>query len=220
MSTQDLFDPAVPEVLPKTAAIRFQLDQLEQSLKRGDHVSISNSFENLESAISELRNRIESQDPETQSICEKDLWNEMARKSQLSTVTKLTDSRRKHLRARRKDKKWSANFAKALELIPQISFLLGRNDRGWKADFDWLIGREDSVVRILEGKYSGGSRTQNTGDVRAQIRALEETLRLHVENREGPNYRTGHSTQAGRQEFAQLKHSLGDLRAKLQTTGA
>lgn len=31
-------------------------------------------------------------------------------------------------------------------------FLQGKNDRGWKATFDWIL-KPDSITRILEGKY-------------------------------------------------------------------
>jgi len=37
-------------------------------------------------------------------------------------------------------------------MIPDSPFLLGENDRGWRADIDWFL-RPDSVTRILEGKY-------------------------------------------------------------------
>lgn len=33
-------------------------------------------------------------------------------------------------------------------------FLFGRNDRGWKADFDFMV-REDSLLKMQEGKYNG-----------------------------------------------------------------
>lgn len=32
-------------------------------------------------------------------------------------------------------------------------FCCGENDRRWRADFDWLVGRRDAVVRVLEGRY-------------------------------------------------------------------
>ena len=84
-----------------------------------------------------------------------DSWNVLAEKHGLSKVCKLTDKRRKHLRARLGDKDWVAAWEQALALVPDSPFLLGKSDRGWKADFDWFI-KPDSVMNIIEGKYQGG----------------------------------------------------------------
>lgn len=32
-------------------------------------------------------------------------------------------------------------------------FLLGKNDRGWKMDFDWVIANDTNWVKVMEGKY-------------------------------------------------------------------
>lgn len=34
------------------------------------------------------------------------------------------------------------------------NFCTGSNDRGWRADFDWLMN-ENNLVKVLEGKYGG-----------------------------------------------------------------
>lgn len=41
---------------------------------------------------------------------------------------------------------------------------MGKNDRGWKADFDFLM-RVDKATSILEGKY--GNIAQNENNVKA-----------------------------------------------------
>lgn len=38
---------------------------------------------------------------------------------------------------------------------------MGKNDRGWKADFDFLM-RVDKATSILEGKYENIVRNNNT----------------------------------------------------------
>jgi hypothetical protein len=35
----------------------------------------------------------------------------------------------------------------------ESQFLNGANDRGWKADFDWVL-KPSSFLNILEGKYN------------------------------------------------------------------
>jgi hypothetical protein len=76
----------------------------------------------------------------------------------LPQVQKLTDKRNKAI----------DNFIKEfsieqLEIICQTAnnsdFLTGKNDRNWKADFDFIM-RSDKATAILEGKYSN---TQKSG---------------------------------------------------------
>ncbi len=72
----------------------------------------------------------------------------------LSQVQKLTDKRKKAI----------DNFLKefSVEQFEEIckkanssEFLVGKNDRKWKADFDFLM-RTDKATNVLEGKYSEG----------------------------------------------------------------
>lgn len=37
--------------------------------------------------------------------------------------------------------------------IKDSKFLLGDNDRGWRADFDWFIKSDKQTIRTLEGGY-------------------------------------------------------------------
>lgn len=71
---------------------------------------------------------------------------------ELPKIKCLSPGRLKHLRQRRADPFWAANFDAALAKVLASDFLMGTNDRGWKADFDWLL-RPDSIAKIMEGKY-------------------------------------------------------------------
>ena len=54
-------------------------------------------------------------------------------------------------------------FGEICRVANESEFLTGNNDRGWKADFDFLL-RVDKATSILEGKYSGktsGFKTNN-----------------------------------------------------------
>jgi len=53
---------------------------------------------------------------------------------------------------------WAKDFFEAVPKAASTPFLLGQTDRGWKADFDWIIRNDVNVLRILEGKYDGGTR--------------------------------------------------------------
>jgi len=45
------------------------------------------------------------------------------------------------------------------QLVGQSQFLTGQNDRGWKADFDWII-KPQNFYKILEGKYSNPKQNE------------------------------------------------------------
>ena len=82
-------------------------------------------------------------------------WREVLAGTGLPMPAKLTRKRIAAAAARwrgelgRDEAQWRAFLGR----IRGSPFLLGRNDRNWKADFDWAI-REDSMVRTLEGKYA------------------------------------------------------------------
>lgn len=49
---------------------------------------------------------------------------------------------------------WRTHWRAALEKIPSCPFLIGENDRKWKADAEFFL-RPDTVAKIIEGKYDG-----------------------------------------------------------------
>jgi hypothetical protein len=67
----------------------------------------------------------------------------------------ITDSRADKLRVRIKehpDIQWWADLFRKAEATP---FCKGVNDRGWKANLDWLIENDSNALKVLEGKYDG-----------------------------------------------------------------
>lgn len=81
-----------------------------------------------------------------------DAWNEFAGQVGLSRVKKLTSVRRSSLQARIKDAGGIDGWMVALEKVRGSPGLIGSNDRGWKASFDWLIG-ENNFTKLMEGRY-------------------------------------------------------------------
>jgi len=70
-------------------------------------------------------------------------------------VQALTNSRREHIAARFKQFKGvSDTFITLFRKTEESDFLKGKNDRGWKADFEWLMKNETNAVKVLEGKYA------------------------------------------------------------------
>jgi len=81
------------------------------------------------------------------------LWNELADRIGLARVQKITAERRKRLAACLQDAGGLPGWRAALCKIEASPFLRGENDRGWRADFDFIV-RERSFTRLMEGAYS------------------------------------------------------------------
>lgn len=80
----------------------------------------------------------------------RELWNEET-DGLLPRCLKLTDTRKKKATARLSELPFDA-WIEVITRIKKSSFLCGENDRGWRADFDFLI-KPDTATRVLEGKY-------------------------------------------------------------------
>lgn len=80
------------------------------------------------------------------------LWNEVCGEV-LPKVVKLTNRRKASLRQRFKEHDDPAWWKGYFTMIAASPFLAGKNDRGWRADFDWVIN-ESNMVKVIEGKYA------------------------------------------------------------------
>lgn len=97
----------------------------------------------------------------------------------LPHVKTLTAKRIKAVNARLKTYS-IADIQKAFSMAEASKFLKGDNDRGWRADFDWLIN-ENNMVKVLEERYlnvasvkkgyseSGTSRDKQYSDLEQRI---------------------------------------------------
>ena len=81
----------------------------------------------------------------------RDAWNHMARECGLPEVKKLTAERERRLAARCRD--FDINdWTEAIRAVRRSPFLRGDNDRGWRANFDWLL-QPRSLTKLIEGQY-------------------------------------------------------------------
>ena len=78
-------------------------------------------------------------------------WNDMARRTGLPLVRKLTPDRVKSLNRRIRENTIE-EFTEAISAIEQSPFLRGAGKSGWRADFDFLLS-PTKFNRILEGTY-------------------------------------------------------------------
>lgn len=80
-----------------------------------------------------------------------DAWNEMADRHDLARIAKLTPARKRNLTARICE--YSIDeWKRALGAIERSDFLRGKNDRGWRANFDFLL-QPSSFIKLIEGQY-------------------------------------------------------------------
>lgn len=68
-------------------------------------------------------------------------------------LTKLSDKRKKAIRARFNQGDTVEDFKRLFELAEGSSFLKGGNNRNWIAGFDWLIA-DANMAKTLDGNYS------------------------------------------------------------------
>ena len=88
----------------------------------------------------------------------KKLYNDICKS--LPSIRKLSDNRKKHIKARWKEEKDINTFKTIFEKAEQSSFLTGDNNRNWTADFDWIIKNNNNWNKILEGKYDDKGKTK------------------------------------------------------------
>ncbi|WP_237221919.1 DNA replication protein [Sinorhizobium meliloti] len=99
-------------------------------------------------------------------------FSEMARQSGLSVPRAVTASRRRSLLLRIEEHGLPA-VLDAIERIGRSRFCRGENDRGWRADLDFLC-QPKSFVSILEGKYDDRRSNQQQAPPRESEHARHQ----------------------------------------------
>ncbi len=70
----------------------------------------------------------------------------------LPQIKTLTEQRKKRLAGAWEIWQTIASAADYFRIVGESQFLNGRNQRGWKATFDWLL-LPDNIAKVLEGAY-------------------------------------------------------------------
>lgn len=95
----------------------------------------------------------------------------------LPRCTKVTDKRKKGIQNILK-KYTQEEILQVFNNLENSQFCTGRNDRGWKADIDFIL-REDKFVSVLEGKYGSSKYKKDKfsefGKVKS-VKAKEEDI--------------------------------------------
>lgn len=67
-------------------------------------------------------------------------------------INSMSDNRKKAVKARINAGMTAKDFKLLFEKAEASSFLRGKNNRNWRATFDWLI-KDANMVKVLEGNY-------------------------------------------------------------------
>ena len=81
----------------------------------------------------------------------------------LPKVLKLSDSRKKAIKARLNDFGLE-EIKRAFALTEQSDFLKGTNANGWQAGFDWLM-KPANLTKVLEGNYENKHKSGKPGSM-------------------------------------------------------
>lgn len=97
----------------------------------------------------------------------KSLFNDICKS--FSRCTAMSDARKKAINARISSGYTLEDFKTLFTKAEASSFLKGRNDRNWKATFDWLI-KDANMAKVLDGNFDdvkgvngNGTPTGNLG---------------------------------------------------------
>jgi hypothetical protein len=80
------------------------------------------------------------------------LWNEAAPKLGLPSISHLSPQRRHTLMLRLNDLGGIEGWRAMIEILGKSPHLLGENERGWKASFDWIL-KPANLTKVMEGNY-------------------------------------------------------------------
>ena len=90
------------------------------------------------------------------------LWNDLAERIGHPKVQRLSKARRKSLGKRLAECGGLEGWRVALSKVEASAFLRGDNDRGWRADFDFML-QAKSFTRLMEGSYDDNGRREGGG---------------------------------------------------------
>ena len=105
-----------------------------------------------------------------------DQWNKFAVERKLPEIQSITGQRETHLKARISSEDFFS-FDELLKVIDEQPWLLGKNDRGWRITFDWIINAAN-YTKIMEKNYLHLSPRRD--DVGRSTKPLTEEQKKHA----------------------------------------
>ena len=132
-------------------------------------------------------------------------WNQLG----LSKVIKiLPDTVRGNLLRKRIREYGVEDVVKAVEKVGKSSFLMGNNDKGWSATFDWFI-KPNNFPKVLGGNYDDNAAEVDEGptvdDYQRLLKMRDELKGINAEKGQMP------APDAG-DEYERMKKMLEDIK--------
>ena len=125
------------------------------------------------------RNKNQEQEPTSLSV--PDVWNSY---QNLPPILTMTQARKDKLATRMREPSFADNWQAIIGKVAGSAFCTGDNDRGWKADIDWLLKNDGNYTKVLEGKYdrSNGKTSESDppGPSDDQVRAALDEIPIPV----------------------------------------
>lgn len=143
---------------------RNTTDMQQQCISNANKEKENKEKENKKNKIKEIENK-------RNKI--KDIYNSNC--TNLSQVQKLTDKRNKAIDNFIKEFT-EEQFKQICQKANTTDFLIGKNDKGWKADFDFIM-RIDKATAILEGKYNNAN---NKSDLTQEMEKINNEKNKYV----------------------------------------
>lgn len=113
-----------------------------------------------------------------------DIYNDLAVRQGLPKAEALDRRRRASLRKRLSECGGIQGWRVALEVVESTPFLLGKNDRKWKAGLDFLL-QPSSFTRVREGYYSRSASSRPVARGPDELRDAVQRLQEHVSKKGG-----------------------------------
>lgn len=111
-------------------------------------------------------------------------WNTMAAAAKLPQIEKLTESRKTAIEQRLGEHS-ADKIVTAIATVPKSRYLMGDNDRKWRANFDWLC-RPDRCAKLIEGGYHAADESKTPA---APTKPQEPILAVEGEGEDGGKIR-------------------------------
>jgi uncharacterized protein YdaU (DUF1376 family) len=87
-------------------------------------------------------------------------WNEAAKATSIVCCRELNPKRERNARARLNEQPDRGYWLDVIQRISESAFCQGQTDRGWRADFDFLV-KPGAATSALEGKYDNHTAPQD-----------------------------------------------------------
>ena len=166
VSSDEYFLPVIPEItgsesesakrVRKHRALQCNTDVTD--VKRICNKNVTPEIEKETEIEKEKRDRVDYQ-----QIA--DMYNETC--VSFPKCTALSESRKKAIKARFNSGYTIESFKTLFEKAQKSSFLKGKNNSNWSANFDWLI-KDNNMVKVLDGNYDDKEEFINGSNVSVQ----------------------------------------------------